>query len=596
MPETYAEKSLSIWKDRIERAKKDRKNYFEERKINVKTLINFYRGNQWTDLNVSLPERPTINLIFQHVKSQLPYLYFQNPRWYVRAKGRFKESYEPIAVIAEELLNYYVDENLKISLKRQMRLAILDAFFSYGCIKIGYIGAFEPNPNYGQYKILGEKDGQPVYSKDDNGQLITDDDKEIVTNEAFLATRISPKHMLFDTECENYFESGRWIAQEIIKSTEDVINSRLYDKKNTNGLKENYSIATGYDLDTKGSLDFWYDDAEAIKEDVKRVRLYEIYDMEHDKLIVIADGHDKILRNEPMPDGIEGCPFCFLRFNEVPDEKYPLSDIESLKPIQEEYNLGRGMVLTHAKRYGRKYGFIAGKFGGEDPAKEIEKMKDPEDGMMFEVNELPLSGVIEPLADAPLDAAVYSSFEQSKQDFREVGGATEWDRGVVERRKTAYEASKLSGATNVRKDDRITLVEDFSSEIGTKMLQSMQANLSTEEAIKIIGSAGEEWKIISKEDIVGEFNVDVQIGTAQPRNPDTEKGELMELLSTLTKLPPQIILPELNVRGTLEEIIKLYPHIKRENIFNTPEQKQMIEQKMIQQEQLQQGSQGGGEQ
>lgn len=588
---SYNEKSLNIWNDRIERARKIRKKYFEDRKVNVKRLIDFYKGNQWGDLQVSLPEKPTVNLIFQHVKSQLPSLYFQNPRWYVRPKGRFKKDFENSAILAEELLNYYVEENLRISLKKQIRLAILDAFFSYGCIKVGYVGAFEPNPNYGEFKILGEDEsGEPLYAKDENGQLKIDEDENIITNEAFLASRISPRHMLFDPECENYFESGRWVAQEIIKSVQDVINSKLYS--NTNGLKESFSVESGYSLSSK-ETDYWQDDVPEVKDDTNRIRLYEIYDTEHDKILVFAEGHDRWLRNEEMPDGIEGSPFSYLRFNEIPDEMYPMSDIEPLKPIQEEYNLGRGMVLTHAKRFGRKYGYVKDKFGGEDPVKEIEKLKDPEDGTLFEVNELPLSGVIEPLADAPLDAAVYSNFEQAKQDFREVGGATEWDRGLVERRKTAYEASKLSGASNVRKEDRAMLVEDFCSEIGTKMLQSMQANLSTEEAIEIIGDEGKEWKTISRDDINGQYNVGVQIGTSAPRIPEQEKAELMELLGTLVKLPPNIILPELNIKGTLEEIIKLYPLIKRENIFNSPEQKALVEQKIAQEQMLkQQGNKG----
>jgi len=575
MPTPTKEKRLNIWIDRVERAAKKRKAYFKT----IKKYKKFYDGEQWGDKKVTLKDKTTVNLIFAHIKSQIPFLYFQNPKWYVRPKGIHKAQFAENARLAEMMLNYYVEENLRISLKKQIRLAILDAFFAFGVIKTGYIADFETNKNFGQPKVLGEDEaGKPIYDVSESGEMIIDEEEEIVTNEAFYARRVSPAQMLFDPECENYFEDGRWIGQEIIKSYHDVKNSKLY--KNTSTLEPSYFAKTGYPLDkTDGA--YWEDGVPEVKEDVSRIKLYEVYDLEHDKLIVFAEGHDKFLRYEDIPDGIDGSPFSFLRFNESPDEMYPLSDIKSLKPIQEEYNVGRAMILTHAKRFARKYGYILEKFAGDDPGKEIEKLKDPEDGALFQVNELPLKGVIEPLNDAPLDSAVYANFEQTKQDFREVGGATEHERGLVERRKTAYEASKIAGAASIRKQDRGSLVEDFCSEIGTKLLQSMQANLTLGMVVEIVGEEGvKQWQTVSREDIVGEYNVGVTVGTSAPRTPEFEKRDLLELIQVLAQLPREVILPKINVGGLIQEMLKLYPLVDARAIINTPEEEQAMEQKI----------------
>ena len=222
---------LNVWRDRIERSKKFRKKQLKD----VAKYIKFMQGDQWGDRKVTITEKPVINLIFSHIKTQLPNLYFQNPNFYCRPKQNLTVEDMPRMVndarLAQFFLNYYTKENLGIALKKQVRLAILDAFFCYGVIKVGYTGNFEINTNFGKNKVLAEEpDGTPVYETDPvTGEVMKDEDEHILTNEAFYARRVSPLHILIDPECENYFEDGRYIAQEIVKSVQDVKNSKLYE-------------------------------------------------------------------------------------------------------------------------------------------------------------------------------------------------------------------------------------------------------------------------------------------------------------------------------------------------------------------------------
>ena len=583
MPDLAEDSRINVWRDRIERSKKIRKKYLKD----VKKYIEFYEGSQWGDKKVTLSEKAVVNLIFPHIKAQLPALYFQNPKWFCNAKGK-KDEIEVLkrkALIAQEALNYYAKENLGITLKKQIRLSILDAFFSFGTIKVGYVADFESNPTYGNFNVIGyDEGGDPIYEIDpETGKPLSDDEEEIVTNEAFFARRRSPRVMLFDPECENYFEDGRWIAEEIVKTIEDVKASRLYD--NTKDLEASFSVKPGY-----GTDDIDHEEYPELREDLERITIYEMYDLEHDKLLVMADGHDKFLRDETTPDGVEGCPYVFLRFNETPDEMYPISDIKNLKPVQEEYNLGRSMIMTHAKRYARKYGYTDSTFGS-NAEQEMEKVKNPEDGLFFKVQDL--KEMPQPLVDAPLDAAVYSSFEQAKQDFREVGGATESERGVVERRKTAYEASKIAEASSIRKEDRKSLVEDFASEIGSKLLQSMQANLTIEEAVEIMGQSGVEWVNISREEIEGQFTVGVEIGSCAPRIPEFERQEMINMMQVIAQFPPDLVTMYINLEGILKNMPRYFPLLEYENLINTPEQVEQMKQMIMAQKSKPQ--QGGGQ-
>lgn len=582
------DKEVVIWKDRIERGKMLRKNRMKETKI----YVDFYKGIQWGQLKgITTKYKPVVNLIFPHIKSQLPFLYFQHPKWQVRPTKRarmlarggdiFKN-----AELAQLLLNYYVQENLGIPFKRQMRLAILDAFFIFGVIKVGYTADFEVNNNKGNYAILGYDGERPIYDIDrKTGEMKIDDREELLVDEKFFIDRISPAAMIFDTEATDTFEDGRYIIEEIVRPLEDVKKDSKYS--NTKDLEHNYVVKIGLGI-SEGDLQ--KDEYSELSSDLKRITLYEIYDIEHDKLKVIAEGHDWFLRNDEMPEGIDKHPYSFLCFNDIPDEIYPMSDIRPLKSPQEEYNLGRSMIMTHAKRFNRKYGCLLNMID-ED---QMDILEGGEDGAIFGVKDLPLAKVIEPLKDAPLDAAVYANFEQSKQDFREVGGATENERGLVERRKTAFEASEIAKGSNTRKEDRRSLVEDFSAVGGKKLLQSIQANLSIPEVVQIAGEVGAQgWMEIGRNEIKGDMLVSVELGSTAPKIPQYERADVLQFMQGISMFPPKLVQTHVNFGGLLEMAARTFDTMEKEDILNSPEEVKRLTEQFEEMEKAQAMLKGG---
>ena len=567
---------ITVWRDRIERGKKLRAGRIKE----AKKYINYYKSNQW-EQNSNWKERPVINLIFATIKSQLPFLYFKNPKWYVTPKSGHEEEKEKIqknAKTAEIYLNYYANENLRITLKRQTRLAILDAFFIFGCLKTGYVSNMIINENYGKPKILGYNGEDAIYDIDDKGNVQIDEREEVILNEKFVSRRVSPAFLIFDTECLNYFDDGRYIIEEISIPIQDIKNDKKYE--NTSDLKPTYMVKRGMSLSDQEMGKSEYSE---LQEDLKRTTIYEIWDIEHDKLKVIAEGHDKWLRNEITPAGIESHPYTFLQYNDIPDEIYPLSDIRVLKSPQDEYNKSRAMVITHAKRYARKYGYIEGMID-ED---ELTKVEAGEDGTMFKVKELPLSKVIEPLEDAALDTSVYTNLDQARGDFDRLAVTNEADRGVIERRKTAYEASKIYGSSDLRKEDRRALIEDFMAETGDKLLQSMQANLSPQDAVPIAGkNRALDWMAIDKTNLEGQFTVKVEIGSMSAKLPESERQEFIMFMQSLSQFPPDMIQRKVNIDKLLEAVPLMFPALEDINLLNTPEQQKAIEDQQAKEQQI----------
>jgi hypothetical protein len=520
-------------------------------------------------------------------------LYFQNPKWYVKPKPGRSKDYTDNAKSAEIYLNYYAGENLKILLKKQMRLAILDAFFCFGVMKTGYTPEVAPNLNYGKPKVLGEKDGEPVYDIDEKtGEVKVDDQKEVITSDKFVSRRKSPAAMIFDIECENYFEDGRFIIEEMSMPLQDIKNNSMYE--NTDELTHSYKLSGGISLNKDESEREEYS---LLSKDVERVTMYEIYDIEHNKIKVIAEGQKKkFLINKDVPTGMERHPYSFLQFNDVPDELYPLSDFRVMKSPQDETNKAQSLINAHAKRYGRKFAYIENMI---DEA-EITKAQSGEDGIMFKVKELPLNKIIEPLQSTPLDDSVYRYQASSQMNFDKLAATTEADRGAVERRKTAYEASKIYGAGDLRKEDRRSLVEDFAADVGSRLLQSMQENLTVNDAIKLGGEENAKaWVTInSREEISGQFNVGVIVGSATPKLPEYERQDFTAFMNALTEFPPELIQLKVNFDGILKAAVTMFPALEDIQLLNDEATQQKMQADLDKKQQLAsllQMRQGGGQ-
>lgn len=574
------EAEVMLWDDRIKRGQALRKKKMKK----VKKAVKYYKGLQHEAQFESSGNKPVTNLIFAYIKTQLPSLYFQNPKWYVRPKpgNRDKVDYSEIA---QNYLNYYTNENMRITLKKQMRLAILDAFFTFGAIKTGYVADIELTPRQGEDHVIGYSDGKEIYDStvkannqstfdiSEDGELkdYVGEEESSVTNEKFVARRISPASLIFDVECENYFEDGRFIIHEISKPLADIKNDPKYE--NTSDLKESYTIKPSKGL---SDADLQKEEYASVAEDLKRVTIYEIYDMEHKKLKVVAEGHKRFLRNDPMPAGIDGSPISFLQFNDIPDELYPLSDIEVLMSPQDEYNKGREIIMTHAKRFNRKYGYIDGMIDET----EMRVVENGSDGSFFKVKDLPLAKVMEPLTDAPLDISVYQNFDQARMGFDKVAGSTEADRGVVERRKSATEAGLMGQSAGVRKEDRRSLVEDFASQVGEKILQSMQANLSIEDAMQIDRNGVKEWMTVSRENIKGQYSVGVIVDSATPKLPQYERQDFLLFMQVVAQFPPEITRVKLNLDGLLAAVPKMFPSLEDIQLLNDDNTQKMIQQEL----------------
>ena len=521
MPVTKAERErLNIWKNRVGWSRENRKNALDA----YETYKFYFMGEQWETLTrTALSDVIMINLIFAHIRSTLPMLYFQNPHYYVRPKrAEFKTSAE----IAEWVLNYFCDKG---KIKREIRLATLDALLMIGIVKDGYNPVFITNPKKGQRVIAGiDENGNEILVVDpETNEMIVEPD-ELLYSEDFFSKRVSPKNMLFDPEKKNFLDDMNWIGEEIIQRLDDVKTNEYF--KNRDKVKESHFATDKQYYGMQSQTE--------VKDDLKRVKLIHIYDFKDESFKIYAEGQQNqdlgFLFEDNIPDGINYHPYSILKFHEIPDEFFPLSEVKLLKPIQDEINKARSILMIHAKRFLRKYEFETGYFADEE---EKEKFKEPEDGMLVEVNRGAL-GKLQPIQDATVDPALYEHMGRLLADFWMVAGRTEQERGIVERRKTMFESSQIEKYGQLRSQDAISLVEDFAKDIAKKKLDQLQANLRVPVAIEIAGEIGKYWEEgLTKENIYGDFDLQIDIGATTPKVPEVEREQLVKFLDLISSIP-----------------------------------------------------------
>lgn len=483
----------------------------------------------------------TINLIYANVKSQLDGMIPQSPSFVVKPSRsyipipQFLQKLDRQAILRENILNYLMREN---EIKKEIKKCVLDAYPYYGVAKVYYKPYHEEHPKAG--KPVLDINGEPMRNGETGEFELYP--KEQLTKETFCVSRRNPSDILIDPEADS-FETIKWIAERIEFTPEELRENPLF--KNTEEIKpftvrieekeleerrkkpdENSSRAlTGGNASLPGGS--------TLKGKREIVYVWEIYDIEEGRIICYAEGHDKLLRDDILPAGIEGHPYVLLRFTERRNSPYPIPELFHQIGPQDEYNITRNQIVTHRKRFNRKYESRTGSV----PDEELSKFEDPYDGMVIKTN---TDGpAIRPIIDAGLDQAVYFDTAQLRRDFMDISGDAIPDSDIAKIEKASV-AGLLDQRMKNRKGGKVAAVRDFVQEIGRKLMLLIENEMTLPLAISIAGEEGRTWEGINPKDLTrgrGEFSYEVGVSSLLPLDPETERTSWISLLQLLAMNP-----------------------------------------------------------
>jgi len=479
---------VGSWRDRIEMCKR----VYEPQVAKWERYKRYYMNDHWFDQQYYMPEtedRITVNQTFAMIKTMLNTIYSKNPYVYITPAYNDDQSFFAAQIIEPHLNRMWAQDQ---RMKRMMRRVSLDTLLrGKGYIRSGY-----------SIEQLGD----------------------VVFKDSIITERVSPLHFWIDPEAESVYDAYYTIRRVILPWV-DV--KKLYPKRDL-------SPAARYELrpqDKTQSVDFgveWHNNPN-LDDDMARAVIYEIHDHLSRRIYVIAEGCDKFLSNREDPYNIGGSLIDELCFNEIPETPFAVSDVEIMEGQQLELNRLRTMMLQHVRRFQRKYVTTKDNFT-EDQKKDLEST---EDGVVVECQD---PAQIIPLKDAPLSGDTHMYEARIMSDITQSSGVNPWMKGdAMGPRKSAFEAQQMAGGQNLRASEKPAIMEDFASRVAEKQIKIMQQFMDSPIMDNIpfnplgvpVNQGG--LKAFSREDIQGEFKVEVKQGSTQLPNKAVEQQMAMQL-------------------------------------------------------------------
>lgn len=485
------------WHDRVSVSKRWRDSIASEN--NWDRLLDELKGK--FDVVLGNMQVPPINEMFSYKDSALSNLYYKDPYIAVNPK---KNATLASAYILEAGANHLWGE---LKLKRDLELQITDALFvGHAWNKVG-----------------------------NNTKTSGSGDQLMVTEDNIYANRVSWRDMFMNVGTKQPPRDCLWIAQRIYRPTEDV-------KKDYGKVAKNLNGSSHPTIEEKYHRNILY------KEDFNFTQLYEIWDSRDRQIYLIADElNDKYLEDpRPWPEYLNEFPYQFLAFHEIPDEPYPQSDVAPWEAQVKEKIKIFTMALNHIKRWNRQ---MIIKVGTMSPT-ELDKFEKGIDGaILYAKTSGDIQTAIKMIDYGSLPPDIYMILDRIDALIDRTRGQTAFQQGGVARTSTRTEGELqlMKGGADARSDRKQDRVENHCSNIAKHLIIQMKSNFDVPYIARITGKEPPE--IIqafkdqgifdpvsqtiqfTKEDISGEFDVSVKVGSTLPLDKMTRDKILDQVMT-----------------------------------------------------------------
>jgi hypothetical protein len=533
--------SPKAYGERLESSKKWRKDYEDT----WRKMAELYRGKQhgrsdYADVATVNVAKSTVDIIFASTTIRAPKMsvYARQPM------------HEDSAGTVEAVINYWWK---RYGVHDEFRAAFKDCLiFGHGWLKTTYRFEEKAEP-MGADQIeemisaqIAEADEFAMAAPEMAGDLPTDQEivdgvmsivdqtpNYVVIEDHPQVVRISPTDMFVDPEATS-LRDANWVAQRIVRSLDEVRKDKRYKQSARQKLTSTAAISAGIDEDMFGRK-------RPKNDDVKRVVLFEFYDLEANTFSVFAEGSEDYLMEPTEIPFSFGHPFVQLRNYDVPGDFYPIGEIEPICNLQEELNETRTQLLNHRKKYARKYLALRNALGPDAQA-ALRSNKDGE-VIFIDDNSLPLQNIVQPLQQVSLQGELYNMTSAIHQDIERVSGVNEYMRGNAPQiRRTATEAAILQDAAAARAADKLEIVETAAARVGLRMVQLAQEFLTSEQAARVVSPDGNvSWSRFDRESIQGEYDFEVEAGSTMPRSDSIQRQDAINLLQMMSPFIGQFV-------------------------------------------------------
>ena len=505
-----------------------------------------------------------LNEVYPIVQANIPAIFFRNPRAFLKPKNKTyiakktnpqtgkKEDVQIDSSLSaktqEHILNYSVVE---MGYKKEARKVLLDALlFPYGVLWHGYKGDF------------GMTEEESIYIK----------------NDKVFVKRLSPMQFIKDPKVTiSNLEDARWVGRIIdVPLKELVEDDKLnVDKSLIKGFKgfgervgtasfkaeaAKAKLSGGQDIKPvtplKKTLLEFTDKRFQESDDARFVRCAEIYvrptkkekrDGEKGWVLLLTEEQDKPLRESRWTVKAEGFPSHILEFNELPDCMMGMADVDTYKVVVDQKNIITNIQLRNAQQSTKTWVGISKEGANEE---DITKIQNGENTIVMFESGNPRDRMFVASPGGAASSELYIIDQRIQRNLENQSGVTDLKKGFLQSGEESATSVKIRNAGGAaRPAYRQDIMSDFLKKSFHYISQLHKQFLSYSEAVRVVGSLDLEWsENPSIEDIQADVDVDIDVYSMLPENPEREIQELNTLLIMMFNA---IQTPEL--RAKLEE-------------------------------------------
>jgi hypothetical protein len=498
---------INYYKNCIKNAKRYHKKVFYER---AKRYIAFYNsdlkgeGMKGVFPGVSAYD-VFCNELWVNVQTIRPSIYFNNPFASVEAEfdtiteDTFGTNGELMGTVAkrlpdgtelkgdicasslESILKRY---HRKLNLKNKAKRALVDALvMSHGILMAGWNTELE----------IGENDDVKVINDD------------------LTIRRLNPLNVLIDPECVDIgLESAKYIILKYFKPTVLIKKNPIYSGvDNLVGSKKLVFSNSEDDREVNEA------DYEGQQLDLERNEIYEIWDRLNKRVVTFVDKLDKPIRvHEGFLWGLDRYPVSILAFNESIEGGYPMFDFAAYEGMAILKTRLRMKMWELFKKLNRIYGYNTKALKDEN---KLQTLIDSDIGGLvgFDVPDgMALGDVLQNLNDFVLNNSYLALDKLVNMDIERYSGITDYARGVMSQvKRLATEVIQQGATQNLRIEEKKDALADWLEDFCQLEIKILQNQADEIQILKIKDESGVKFLKWSKENIPGEYTVNIDIGT-----------------------------------------------------------------------------------
>lgn len=527
---------MSISKERLEALKNE---IVIAEKINEQELLLIMKDGLQRYMGTFCPDIGNdwdivLNELYPIIQNELPSIFFRNPRAFLKPRnktfiakrrnpltGKMEEvqlDSQKSARTQEAILNYDISD-AQMRYKKQVRKVLLDALlFPFGVMWHGYKGDF------------GMTEEQSIEIKDERN----------------FVRRINPMRFLFDPAVTiSELDEAKWVGRSFDVPLQDITEDKKLDVdtkliKGFQGFTQKIvprhpkaENNTDKVILSKPLIDYTSDNYKNSKES-RFIKIHEIFLRPTKKekregingyILLLTEEQDKPLRESEWVIKAEGFPAKILQFNELNDEKFGLSDVETFGSCIDQKNSIINLQLRNAQENSKVWVGIS-KAGADE--EDIEKVQSGQQTIILFQDGKPSERMFVASPGGSASSELYLIDQRIQKNLEDKSGITDLKRGFLQSGEESAASVKIRAAGGgARPAYRQDIMADFLKESLLYLIQLIKQFLTIKEAVRIVGSLDIEWSDKpTKEEIQADVDVEIDVISMLPENPEKELREL----------------------------------------------------------------------